>query len=171
MCYSGKSLRLGQSVLSGIRRLRVRFPSGAQKHFFGFVIKLEEQTVYYVNMNSACNRFLPINFSTMTKISNDITKCIWCRGLFLWLYARLAVLEVTCPGKLCSECCRKDSIRSTKMRLFIRITHPYTHFPFPPLPPPPLSKKAPQTNQNLWPFSVGKILAGLNCLVCIARYL
>ena len=74
---------------------------------------------------------------------------------------------------------RKIMLRMLQERLYkineneiIHKDHTPLHtLPLSSSPSPPLSKKAPQTNQNLWPFSVGKILAGLNCLVCIARYL
>ena len=53
-----------KSVLPEIRRLWVRFPSGAQKHFSEFAIKLEQQTIFLL--------FTKLQVILHTYISNSL---------------------------------------------------------------------------------------------------
>ena len=61
------------SVSPEIRRLRVRFPSGAQKHFSEFAIKLEQQNSFPLIYQAASHPHIYIFFVICFTISHGYT--------------------------------------------------------------------------------------------------
>ena len=67
------------------RRLRVWFPSGTQKHFPEFVIKLEQQTVYPLNYHVACKSFQIYLLIRYTDISRLLYQQYVCQTYAIWV--------------------------------------------------------------------------------------